>query len=315
MRREYVRGLPRAAAPRARRPPVGGGSTTWAFAEALAAVDAAEGGERPVSSSSCSPHTRRGGLPRFRSGVGGGYTCGWVEDSARAAGIHSRGVAPASVRACPVGLAPGTIGPLRGALSRLRRCTCTRTEQPREDRGVPLSAARHIRPIRAALDQDRLHSEAGDGRSGMQPASRRRRMKRSGLGLPSAHGSRRYLRLPDNRGRTSVDGFLPSSASARGDQRLHRLRFERPHRSARGAARARGNRETSSGPGRRHLHGDAALLRARRCRLARPRVGRRSWWISPILRFAASRTSSRGSSPAAPRTCSWKQRDVSTPCV
>ena len=168
-------------------------------------------------------------------------------------------------------------------------------------RGGRGAAAAHPRRRAAARDRGvhrraRLPADRA-ARAHRLPRAARHRRPRNARGRRRAGpaGRERHddLRLPDDRGRPRRR--LPSGRADRAprDRALHRLRLERPHRSARGAARARGDRPPPDGKARRLLDGAAALLRRRRGRsLAGARVvaGDRD---RPRARLAARRRSGR----------------------
>ncbi len=152
------------------------------------------------------------------------------------------GVAPHSVRACPVTGSRRSAGtPTRGAAAARPR----RRAAPR-DRGVSRRA--RLRPIE-------LLAAPGASPSGRRSSTRRTRTERA---RPARRARRDDLRLPDDRGR-------PRRRLPAGGRVAHRriplcigIRLERPHRPVRGAARARGDRTPSERHPRRPL--DRELL-------------------------------------------------------
>ena len=179
----------------------------------------------------------RGGIPRFRQDVGRRVP---AASSRRCAPTASAvGVAPHSVRACPA-----------DALRELGRYAAEHElplhvhadEQPRE---IEECLAEHgVRPIELLAREGCLgprttvvHATHADGHE---------------LDLLRDAGAR-DLRVPDDRGEPrrrlpAGRARLPSR-----DRPVHRLRLERPHRPARGAARARGDRAPPDRQARRHL--------------------------------------------------------------
>ena len=222
VRAEYVAGLPRDASPPATRRSAS--STTSGSHEAHAAVEAAaEAGIELVLLLSA---YARGGLPRFR------------QDSAGRLPRAGRGAArPRRARRRRPPLRAGLPAPT-GSRRSARYAGAEglplhvhADEQPRE---IEECLAEHgVRPIEL-LARDRLPRAAHDGR----PRDARRRAE---LDLLAEAGARVCV-CPTTEANLG-DGFAPVEALCeRGIGDLHRLGLERPHRPARGAARARGHR-------------------------------------------------------------------------
>ena len=172
----------------------------------------------PAAGSSASARTRRP------------TTCArWRRCAAAGARV---GLAPHSVRACPRDWLEeiGRYAEREGLVLHVHA-----DEQPRE---IEECLAEHgLRPHRAAR-------RAGLPRPAHDRRPRHACLRRaSSTSWPSTAPASASARRPR---RTSATASRPSRASSpRGDPALHRLGLERPHRPARGAARAGGNGATA----------------------------------------------------------------------
>ncbi len=187
---------------------------------------------RGSASCACTSRTRRGGLDRMRQPSVAAYLA--EVEALRDRGI-AVGVAPHSVRACPrdwleeIGRyaeAEGLVAPRPRGRAAAR------------DRGVPRRA--RLPPDRAA--RARGLPRRADDRRPRDARQRRRarpapRQRRAICACPTTEADL-GRRLPPRRARA------PSRHPA-----LHRLRFERPDRPVRGAARARGHRAATGAAG------------------------------------------------------------------
>ena len=261
---------------------------------------------------------RRGGRRRrdrlrpastSRTPAAGWRACGsrpWPSTSPRsrrsARADRASALAPHSVRACPRDWLE-EIGALRGA--RGAPAARPRLRAAARDRGVPRRA--RLPPDRAARAH-RLPRRADDGRPRDARRRRRARPARRRTGRRSAPARRPR--------RTSATASSPPSASAhRGDPALHRLRLERPHRPARGAARARGDRAPAERPARRLLDRRAATRSA--ARSAAARSGSTRW---PEIEVDLDHRSLAGVAPSdvprgARRGLRRRRRSLGPPCA
>ena len=245
----------------------------------------------------------RGGLERFRQESPADYL--EQVEALRATGAHV-GVAPHSVRACPRDWLEeiGRYADRGGARpARPRRRAAAR------DRGVP---GRARRCARSSCSRETgclgprttvVHATHANER-GARPARR---------------GGRARLRLPDDRGQPRRR-LLPGRGDLRPrDRALHRLRLERAHRPARGAARARGDRPPPHRAPQRRPAGDAASARRRRGppRARRSSAGTTSRSTSGTRRCARRRPGRRRGGARLRlrrRTSSSRERARARPC-
>ena len=246
--------------------------------EALAAADAAEAAGIVLVLLHVA--YARGGLPRFRQGSVAEYL----------AQVERLRDAEVPTALAPLRGVPGRlVGGDRPLFRRPRSPAPHSCRRPAEgDRGVSrrarLPADRAARPDRVPDGPDDDRACHACGRRGARP----RRVAR-----------RRHLRLSDDGGRPGRRFPARRTRPATRDPDLHRLRFERPHRPVRGAARARGHCPASNGTARDLHHRGALPVRLRaRGRRHRPRDVARDRDRPPPSGARGYRARGRPGSPA-----------------